>query len=543
MRTAPPPGASLRRILALLLLALGPAAGGQPPVETLIGRLLLLAFPGTEIPQAQLREFQPAGFLFYPGNIASTGAVREITRSLQAASDRPLLFAIDQEGGPFSSYRVDDATLFPSNMSLAAAGDPERVFAVARASGAELRYAGFTMMLGPVVDVMSNPDNPIIGIRSFGADPLAVGSFGRAYLAGLEAAGIAAVAKHFPGHGDTAADSHTGLPLVERDRAQLGTVELPPFRAVVEAGIPAVMTAHVVFPALERGVPATLSEEALSQLLRDEIGFDGLVMTDLMDMAAITANYDLGEAAVRSVLAGSDLILLGADIDRQRQVHRALLAAYRAGRLSEARIREAALRVAAVAERYRPAWDGPAPDYAAHRDLAFEVASRGATLLLNDGTLPIPPDTEILVIAPRPGSYGAAPQLGEILGRRHPGVRSVEIPERPSPEAFDDALQLAGEADVVVVGVYHWQGSFPVSIDTLLRRLAALDAPLVIVSLGNPDILRHISVDPAAYLAVYGYRAAELEAAAALLLGRVLPRGKLPVAVQAFPVGYGLNSW
>ncbi|MEX2535076.1 MAG: glycoside hydrolase family 3 N-terminal domain-containing protein [Trueperaceae bacterium] len=535
-------------LVSLLACTLFLARAQDQPAEELVGRLLLLAYSGTEAPLQRLREFEPAGFLFYPSNVPSTQTARSVTQALQEAADYPLLFGIDQEGGPFTTYRVDDATIFPGNMALAAAGDPELATEVARATGQGLAYAGFNMNFAPVVDVNSHPDNPIIGIRSFGAHVATVANLGQAYLAGLEEAGVTTVAKHFPGHGDTSTDSHLSLPSVDGDRARLNAVELPPFEAMIEAGVPAIMTAHVAFPALEADLPATLSPAALTGLLRGELGFEGLIVTDYMDMAAIDARYGAGEAAVLSVLAGADMVLLGPDLEKQREVHAALVEAVRTGRLSEERVREAVARSRLVAERYRPRWDAPTPDYDAHRELAREVATAGATLLWNDGVLPLEPAAEVLVVAPRPGLFGEPPHLGGVLARSHEvalslTVFSLTVSERPSTAQIEEAVQMAETADVVVLGSYHWLGGFPDGLEELEARLAATGKPLVVVALGNPDDLRFLPARPAAYLAVYGYREANLQGAAALLTGAVQPTGRLPVPAGEFPMGAGMQDY
>jgi len=522
-----------KRTLLFVALLLGTPAFAR----TEVGRLLMLAFSGSAPPLEQLEAIGPSGFIFFPSNVPSTEAARDTTKALQNAADYPLLFGIDQEGGPFTSYRVDEATLFPGNMALGAAGEPDLARRVGEATGHELAYAGFNVNFAPAVDVMSNPDNPIIGIRSFGAVPARVGELGTAYLEGLSAAGVAGVAKHFPGHGDTGTDSHLGLPSVAGDRERLSRVELLPFKALIAAGVPAIMTAHVAFPAFQADVPATLSEPVLTGLLREELGFDGLVVTDSMDMKAVADRYGPGEAAVRSVLAGADLVLLGPDEGVQREVLGALQEAVESGRLSEARVAEAISRSEAVARRYRPRWDAPPPDYPAHRALALQVAMRGATLLRNNGVLPFPPDAEVVVVAPQPSGYGEPPHLGSVLKRHHANVRSVVVDEQPSQTQVAEAARKAARADAVVLGSYHWLGDYPPEFVQLATQLVATGTPLVVVALGNPDDLRFLPPRDA-YLAVYGYREANLEAASAVLLGEA-PRGRLPVPAGDHPVGAG----
>lgn len=512
------------------------------PAEELATRLMLLAFPGPEVPLERLAELRPGGLLFYPSNVPSTENAREIVRTVQASSDWPLLYGIDQEGGPFNTYRVDNATIFPGNMALGATHQPDLATAAAVAMGEELAYLGVNLSFAPSVDVNSNPDNPIIGIRSFGSDVAAVSEFGQAYLAGLETAGVVGVAKHFPGHGDTGTDSHLELPLVARDRAQIDAVELAPFKAMIAARVPAIMTAHVAFPALGTDLPATLSKEVLTDLLRGELGFGGLIITDYMDMAAITSRYGAGEAAVLSVLAGTDLLLVSSDLEKQREVAAALTEAIVSGRLPEQRVREAVARSFALAVKHPPQLDNPEPNYAANAQLAKEIGMNAATLLWNDGTLPLSGEGTTVVIAPRPTAYGNPPHLGEVLATTMSGVNSLVVSANPTAEEQSAALAAAEAADVIVLGVFHWQGAFPAGMASLAEELAANGTPLVVVALGNPDDNRFLP-RANAYLAAYGFREANLVGATAVLTGATVPRGMLPVPAGDYPVGWGLTSF
>ena len=536
----------MKRWLALLLLLLS-AAGAQDAealnAEALVGRLLLLSFSGDEAPLGRLETLTPAGFIFYPGNVTSTEGVRALTRALQEASSYPLLFGIDQEGGPFTSYRADAATLFPGAMALAATGDTDLACRVGEATAKELSYAGFNLLFGPVADVNSNPDNPIIGARSFGANPETVGAFSLAYARGVREAGVAPVAKHFPGHGDTDTDTHLSLARITKSKEALEAVDLIPFQALIDNDIPAVMSAHIIFPALDPEDPATLSSPILTGLLREQLGFGGLIITDYMDMKAIADNYGAGEAAVKSVLAGSDLVVVGPDKAVQREVYGALLDAVRSGRLPEERVLEAVARSQGLAERFVPRREGAKPDYAAHQALAEEVATEGTTLLSNNGVLPLRPQAKVLVVAPQPQAYGAAPHLGSVMKRYRDNVSSVLVSEAPTPEEIREALEKAAAADVVVLGTYHWLGEFPEAMGELATRLSELGRPLVVVALGNPDDLRFLNVQPSAYLAGYGYREANVEGVTAVLLGQVKPTGKLPVPVEAWPVGVGMSGF
>lgn len=506
-----------------------------------VGRLLLLSFEGTEAPLEQLEVLKPSGFIFFPSNIASTVQVRALTDNLRNDASHSLLLGIDQEGGIVSSFRPPEATLFPGNMALGAAGDPVLARRVGRALGQELAYAGLNLDFAPVSDVASRPENPIVGTRSFGSDPAAVGVLARAFAAGLEDAGVAAVAKHFPGHGATTQDSHEVLPRVEHSRVVLSRLELPPFRTLIAAGVPALMSAHVVYPALDAR-PATLSKPILTKLLRNDLGFRGVVITDAMNMRAITDHYGPGEAAIRSVQAGADLLLLVASPETQREVYRALKEAVASGRLSRTRVREAISRTARLAQQYRLR-EALKPDYEAHERLAETVASRAATLLWNDGVLPLRASQKVLVVAPEPSGYGDAGHLGSFLKAERSNVRSVLISDEPTVNERAETVRKAKAADVVVLASYHGFGPFPKGLATLEASLAALSTPLVVVTLGRPDDLRHFTARPDAYAAVYGYREANLRAGAALLLGMRPPSGQLPVRVGLFPRGAGLKGY
>lgn len=498
-----------------------------------IGKLLLLSFNGTEAPVERLG-LGPAGFIFFPSNLETLEGTQTLTKRLRNKADYPLLLGIDGEGGVVSSFRVPGATMFPGNPALGAAGSEPLARAVGRAVGAELAYAGLNLNFAPVVDVFNEPANPIIGPRSFGSDPAAVGRLGAAVAEGLAASGVAAVAKHFPGHGGTAADSHRELPVVTASREALEGLELAPFRALIGAGVPAVMSAHVVYTALD-DEPATLSKPILTDLLRRDLGFRGVVVSDALNMRAITEHYGPGEAAVRSVQAGADLLLLVAAEGTQNEVYRALQEALESGRLSKARVREANRRVAHLAERYR-LQDPPRPDYAAHARLAQHVAASGATLLWDGGALPIGAADEVLVVAPQPEGYGDAQHLGSVFKAVRGGVRSVVISENPTAAEHAEALAKAATSDIVVLASYHGFGGFPPGLRTLQAALAASETPLVVVALGRPDDADFFTARPDAYAAVYGFRDANLEAARDLLLGLRAPTGRLPVPVGEVPV-------
>lgn len=322
-----------------------------------IGGLLLVGFEGAS-PSAGTLDFiaGTAGAILFRPNIDGSETTVALTGALQAAARaarcKPLLIAVDQEGGVVERLGAAGSHP-PSAMALGAADDVELTRAVHARIGAEAAALGIMLDLAPVADVNTNPLNPVIGLRSFGDDPHAVARHVTAAVHGLHDAGIGSCAKHFPGHGDTEDDSHTGLPSVVSDLERLRAREFVPFRAAIDAGVDVVMTAHVGLPAVDRsGAPATLSHVILTDILRHELSFDGVICTDDMEMQAVAQRYPLGEAAVLAVQAGADLVLFSHSLDAARAARDALGRALREGRLDPERVTASLARVDALRMRY-----------------------------------------------------------------------------------------------------------------------------------------------------------------------------------------------
>ena len=344
-------------------------------VASRAGQLLFVGFPGTSAPEVLLkcvREGRVGGVVLFLRNVESPEQVRELIGSLLSAapSDAPLLVAIDQEGGRVQRLR-EPWTEWPPMRRVATRGDPTKTAAVAAALARELRELGIGLDFAPVADVDTNPANPVIGDRAFGATPEEVGRHVRAFVTALQAGGVAACAKHFPGHGDTAQDSHHELPRLDHDLERLRRVELPPFRAAIEAGVASVMTAHVLLPRLDPSLPATLSPAVL-RLLREELGFDGVVFSDDLEMRAVADRFPLGERVLGALRAGVDALLVCSDVALWREALAVLEAAPPA--LLAAPLR----RVAALKARFggdaTSFFGATGPPYEEHRRLARELA-------------------------------------------------------------------------------------------------------------------------------------------------------------------------
>ncbi|MFD5819481.1 glycoside hydrolase family 3 protein [Streptomyces sp. NPDC127038] len=311
-------------------------------------------FTGTTAPDWLLRRLGEglASVGLFGRNIASPGQLAALTAQLRAERD-DVLVAIDEEGGDVTRLEVRTGSSFPGNHALGAVDDVELTEQVALELGRRLAACGVNLNWAPSADVNSNPANPVIGVRSFGADTALVARHTAAYVTGLQAAGVAACTKHFPGHGDTAVDSHHALPRIDADLSVLQSRELVPFRAAIAAGSRAVMSAHILVPALDPDRPATLSRRILTGLLREELGYDGLIVTDGMEMQAIAATYGIERGSVLAIAAGADAICVGgglADDDTVRRLRDALVSAVRSGELSEERLADAANRVRELAE-------------------------------------------------------------------------------------------------------------------------------------------------------------------------------------------------
>ncbi len=323
-----------------------------------IGQLFMIGFKGTDPGPANelIDEFQAGGVILFHRNCQTADQLRETLAALQAGRDAcRLLVAIDQEGGPWTILGQHICPAFPTNWEhgqrFLTTGDPEPVRRQAEITAEVHHGLGINMNLAPVIDVVTHAGNRVISTRAFGDDTGVVERLGAEYITALQAAGIIATAKHFPGHGPTDVDSHKALPTVHLQRGEIEAVHLPPFAAAVAAGVDAVMTAHMVYPAVS-DTPATLSRAWLTDELRGGLGFEGIIITDDMNMLAIADNFDPGEAAVTAIAAGVDILLACHGPETVREMHGAVLAAVESGRLDPARIDESYGRIMGVKRKY-----------------------------------------------------------------------------------------------------------------------------------------------------------------------------------------------
>ncbi|GHB22730.1 beta-N-acetylhexosaminidase [Streptomyces viridiviolaceus] len=479
--------------------------------------------------------------------------------SLELPRGLPVLISTDQEHGIVARVGKP-ATLFPGAMAIGAGGSRSDARTLGRIAGAELHAMGIRQDYSPVADVNVNPANPVIGVRSFGADPEAVARLVAAEVTGYQGSGVAACAKHFPGHGDTATDSHTGFPVITHSRAQWEELDAPPFRAAIAAGIDAIMTAHLMVPALDdSGDPATLSRPILTGILREELGFDGVVVTDSLGMEGVRTKYGDERVPVLALKAGVDQLLNPPDLDL---AWNAVLTAVRDGELTEARLDESILRVLRLKAKlglFRDAYTGRRDvdrtvGTRGHLAAADRIAERTTTLLVNEGgLLPLSrrEHPRLLVVGADPASPSGTtgPPTGVLAGAlTELGFTATALSTGTAPSAatIDRAVTAAGDADAVVVATYNVTASS--SQRTLVTRLLATGKPVVAVAVRNPYDVAHLPGVPAC-LAAYSWTDVEVQAAARVIAGQVGPRGRLPVPVVRaddpttvlYPVGHGLS--
>jgi beta-N-acetylhexosaminidase len=485
---------------------------------------LMPGFTGTELPgwlERRLRDGLGAVCLFGP-NIVSAGQVQELTAAIRAANPLAVI-AVDEEGGDVTRLHYATGSPYPGNAILGRIDDLEYTEQVGRQVGWELRNAGCTITFAPDADVNSNPDNPVIGVRSFGADPVRVGEHAAAWVRGVQSTGVAACPKHFPGHGDTAQDSHLALPVVDVSVGSLRERELAPFRAAIAAGARAVMTSHILLPQIDPDHPATLSQAVLGGLLRTELGFDGVIVSDALDMTGASGVLGIPAAAAAALAAGCDLLCIGTDNtgDQLDEIEAAMLGAVTAGMLGRDRVTDAAGRVRALAEELRTrAAAVSMPDGAAW--LGFDTGPVVASFAVNDTArrwlattgeeyTVVRLDTAAnIAVGDAPwgpfAEVAATPNSDSVRGSGFGAAwRSAGVIARGSD---DTARVLPGAAPVLVIGKDNHRHPFA---RDLIDRLRAGRRDVLVVDMGWPS-------DDAAYADIATYGASRLAGRALLEL-------------------------
>ena len=499
---------------------------------------------------SEVRDLRVGGLVVFRSELES---IPRLLNELQNAAEVPLLVSADVERG--MAFRVPEGTVpLPWAMAVGATRSEEAARFTGEVTAREGRALGIHWALAPVADVNNNPANPVINIRSYGEDPDLVASMVRAYVEGARQGGMLTTAKHFPGHGDTSSDSHYERPVVGVDRERLESVELVPFRAAVEAGVDSIMTAHVALPSIDpSGAPATLSPSISHDLLRDELGFDGLIVTDALEMAGIRPAW-AGEAAVRSVQAGADVVLLPADV---RVAIQSLVRAVEEGQLSEERLDTSVRRVLETKarlglhknRRVDPEALGRSIARPQDLDRALKVARDSVTVLRNEGDiLPLEAEEPLRILhvvistGLRDRAIRGLPEAE--LRARGIETRTFTLGREVSPETMDKILEVAPDYTHVLVSSFIWVRSaddLSPAQARLVQRLEDTGTPVIVLSYGSPYFLAEIPEVPV-FMTTYGSAASSQRAAIGALFGEFDVRGKLPVTLpDLYSYGHGIE--
>jgi beta-N-acetylhexosaminidase len=548
-------------------------------LEEKIGQMIAVGINATFLHQdsdafkelrRQVEQNHVGGIILFRGPVYES--VHLVNRMQQLARV-PLVVSADLEAG--AGMRFDDTVNFPWNMAVGATGNPEYARRQGALTAREARALGVQHVFAPVVDVNNNAANPVINVRSYGEDPQAVARMAAAFVAGAQSGGVIATAKHFPGHGDTAVDSHRGLPVIDVPRARLDAVELVPFRAAIAAGVGAIMPGHIGLPQLdptaivprenrqantyadkevivERAtLPASLSPQVVGGLLRRDLGFDGLVVTDALDMSGLTIYFTQGEAAVRAVEAGADMLLKPSNAD---EALAGVRAAVQAGRLTERRIEESARRILAakydlglVRQRVAPLEqiDLLVSSQAAEA-LAQEIADHAITLVRDDARLlpatTLKADARLFNLAITNGEdrlFVTQPFVGALARGGRSKVETAVLDARSSETEVRQVLERAKDADLIVVSMYGRvrtgqanSGVLPEPGARALEKLIERKVPLVGISFGNPYLLMNYP-QLKTYMVAYGDMPSLQRAAARALLGQIDVTGRLPISLPS----------
>lgn len=519
-------------------------------LEQKIGQMIMVGFPSDRLDdhaKELIEKYNIGNFILFARNIKSKEGLANLNREIQERvikkNQIPAFISIDQEGGMVTRI-YEGATFLPGNMALAAAGDEKAALRMGEISGEELRSLGININIAPVVDVNNNPDNPVIGVRSYGDNPVRVARLAVNYISGLQSRGVVATAKHFPGHGDTAVDSHLDLPVVAHAMDRLEKIELYPFKEAINSAVDAIMTAHVIFPAIEdEKLPATLSYKVLTGLLRNTMGFKGLILTDCMEMKAIANYFGTVNAAVLAVKAGADIVCLSHQMEVQAGGFRAIKEAVEKGDISESRIDESVSRILKIKSKYN-LFEKPYPDMykvekvvgcTVHRSFAESISQKSITVLKDDNSLMPLRSGKIVAISTEPVILTGADDtiikkctLCEAI-REQFGGKAIRIPLNPDNETIRKVIEECRDAETIIIGTYN--ANLNKGQTLLVNEINRTYKNAIVISLRNPyDIINFKNVST--YICAYEYTPMSVLSVLNILAGREKATGKLPVRIE-----------
>lgn len=519
-----------------------------------IGQMMLVGFPSAKI-DAHLSElldsYDAGNIILFSRNIENRDSLVLLVDSIQKRmienTGIPAFLAVDQEGGMVTRLKKE-CTFLPGNMAFAASGT-EMTYRAGQIAGTELRALGINLNLAPVLDVNNNPSNPGIGVRSYSDDPAKVAEYGSAYIKGLQENGVAASAKHFPGKGDCEVDAHIGLPLIAHSVERLESVELLPFCCAIEAGVDAIMVSHVLFPALEsERLPATLSSKIQTELLKTKMGFEGIRITDCLEMGAIADHYGTVNAAVQAVMAGADMICVCHTLETQKRCMEAIGENVLSGRIPMARIDEAVTRILRVKSKYglfeQPLHDKEKTDMMVgcneHKAFAEMISRKSITLVKDkEGLLPVMQGEKILALSPEAVILTGVEDDGKTTAfcecvKAKLGGDSLIIPVNPDADQVTAAARRTGDYDKVIIGTYN--AMFNPGQAALVNEVMKYNQNVIAVSLRVPyDLSKYPRVP--VYICAYEYTLLSVESVIHVLEGGHAT-GRLPVRL-AFEDGSG----
>lgn len=519
-------------------------------IEHLIGQKLLFAFHGKETPSPEIIEafqkYHPSGISYFRSlNIGTPSQVRELTNALQRLArdlDLPLLLiATDQEGGQLMA--IGDGTPLPGNMALGATRSAELARKAGEVLGREMSALGLNVNYAPCADVNINPQNPVVGVRSFGEDPHLVAELTAAMIEGMQSQGVAATVKHFPGHGDTASDSHHSLGTVPHTLERLHAVELPPFVAALKADAKLVMTAHLGITSIDGAdaPPATLSPHIINGLLRCDLGFDGVVITDAMDMRAIRQGEALREESLRAVNAGADLLLNTSDPQDQTRAFEGLLQGVKDGQLTLDELQASVERISRLKQWISEnsiSHELSVIRSTEHMEVAREIAEKSITLVRDHKKylpLNLESDRRIAVIVPKPLDLTPAdtssyiqPQLAESIREFHARADEFVIPYSPGEQESASVLERVREYDVIVVGTINAYAEKNQA--KFVRNLLNIGKPVIAIAMRLPYDLASFP-QASTFVCTYSILEPSMRAVAKALFGHSEMTGRLPVSI------------
>ncbi len=543
-----------------MLQAYGQSANDRAPAVVAGNQKLY----GVDTIEEVIDKYKPGGIAYFaggkdmPNNVDNPHQIAGLSNGIQKAATNqsagiPMLISTDQEQGLVARV-TEPATQFPGNMALGATRNTDYAKQAAQISGEELRAMGINQDFAPVADVNVNPENPVIGIRSFGSAPGLVAPMTQAQVRGYQNKSVAATAKHFPGHGDTDTDSHTGLPIINHSKEEIQTIDLPPFRSAIRSGADVIMTAHIVVPALDdSGRPATLSKPILTGLLRQELGYKGVIVTDALNMDALQ-QFGQDRVPVEAIKAGADVLLMPPKMD---VAYNAVLDAARSGEIPEKRIDESVKHILKLKQKQglfkNPYVDESAVDNVVgtpqHKAVADAITDKSITLLKNESkTLPLQAGSgqKALVTGYGATVYGlnAVDELARGIQEHGVTADAFQTGFTPDDTMISEAVSRAQGSDLVIIATGWATGEQ----QKLVKALLGSGKPVIVAAIANPYDIAEFP-EAQTYLATYSFRPVSMQALSRVLFGEVNPSGKLPVSIPEgsnpknilYPYGYGLS--